>query len=276
MTNLAHSTQHEPYAVMTTVTPEIAGQWLEKNEYNRKLKPGLINRYAATMREGRWRVNGETIILTESGELLNGQHRLYGCILAKTSFQTFVVFGIDKSAFPTMDAGKKRTAGDILSIEGCKNGNSVASAYKWLVVIERQLPSVSNVILDGDEIRLAWIADPAPEESVVKAGVARKIIIQGAAGALHYNFAKLDAEAADQFFVDLASGAGLTAHDPVLALREWLLSTKTRAYKHPVSDGEKVARCIRAWNHRRSGHKTKQLKGMYRSSEGTYSLPEIE
>ncbi len=59
------------------ITPGQSEEWLKNNnKHNRPLSRKDIERYAASMESGRWLLNGETIIFDNTGNLLNGQHRL--------------------------------------------------------------------------------------------------------------------------------------------------------------------------------------------------------
>src|SRR6185437_3150702 len=130
-----HTASEEPHAAVITVTPAMADELLRRNEgedyRNRTLSAGTLEKYINEMKRG-WKLTGETIILSKSGRLLNGQHRLHACIAAGIAFQTFVVFGVEDDAFAFMDVGRKRTAGDIFSIHGVTAANKMASATFWI------------------------------------------------------------------------------------------------------------------------------------------------
>src|SRR5687767_46533 len=112
-----HIAQNEPHTATFHVTPDDARVLLERNAgpdgRNRAPSPSAIDRYAREMREGRWRLSGEGLIITKTGKLRNGQHRLLACIKAGVPFETFIVFGVDDSVFPVLDRGAVRTAGHV-------------------------------------------------------------------------------------------------------------------------------------------------------------------
>ena len=65
------------------ITPELAREYLKKNTDNyRKLARGTVRNYAEDIKNGRWELNGETIVFAESGVLQDGQHRLAAIIQA--------------------------------------------------------------------------------------------------------------------------------------------------------------------------------------------------
>ena len=51
------------------VTPEMATQWLEKNENNRNLSQHRIARYAKDMKQGDWKITGDSIRFSKDGKL---------------------------------------------------------------------------------------------------------------------------------------------------------------------------------------------------------------
>ncbi|HEX9992481.1 MAG TPA: hypothetical protein VGB14_06115 [Acidimicrobiales bacterium] len=100
-------------AEVVTITPEAAAVMLAGNIVNRKLRRQRVLLYAKQMAAGKWRLTGETIVFSPTGQLLQGQHRLHACIEAGVSFPTIVVRGIDPEAMRVMDSGLARTAADV-------------------------------------------------------------------------------------------------------------------------------------------------------------------
>jgi hypothetical protein len=207
--------------------------------------------------------------------MLDGQHRCLACVQSDISFETLVVYGVDPATFDTMDTGKSRRAGDILSISGCRNANAVAGALRWLTALRSGGPlKARQGYFPGDEALEMWAEDRAIEDSVAYVTKIKKVMSTSLAGALHRMFRDLDAEAADRFFDDLASGAGLAADDPVFVLRDQLL--RDRGAKTRLRPEEVAARCIRAWNHRRSDRRTRTLRGLVSMPHGQRPvLPDI-
>src|SRR5258706_8303068 len=90
-----------PPAFATEITPEMARQWLEKNAMNRRLRQSSVDTYASIMKRKQWELNGETIIISDTGDILNGQHRLWACFESGTPFETYVIIGMTKEVFDT-------------------------------------------------------------------------------------------------------------------------------------------------------------------------------
>src|SRR4051794_37109554 len=89
------------------VTPEMAMRLLDANKLNRPLTSGHAERIAQQIIQGKWRFNGDTIKISEDGDVLDGQHRLFAIIEAKIAVETIIVYGIKRDAFATIDTIRK-------------------------------------------------------------------------------------------------------------------------------------------------------------------------
>lgn len=125
-------TRPEPTFSIETITPAIAAEWLKANRSNRPLSKDIAAGYAEAMREGEWLLNGESIKFDWDGRLVDGQHRLAGVVKAGIRCEFCVIRGLDPEVFKTLDTGKKRSVGDVLSIKGVKNPNAVGIACRLL------------------------------------------------------------------------------------------------------------------------------------------------
>ena len=108
-----------PAAGVFTITPEFAGHIMDhRNTLNRGKKQALIGRIRRDLDSDRFRLNGESIVFSDQGELLDGQHRMEGCRQSGKSFEAVVALGIEGGTLATIDQSMARTAGDILAIQG--------------------------------------------------------------------------------------------------------------------------------------------------------------
>lgn len=111
-----------------TITPEISFEILSsRNSINRSMKVVKVEQLVADILANNFVVNGESIIFSDSGQLLDGQHRLTACAQAGMPIISNVAFGIKAGARETLDQGKSRSAGDILGMEDCPYSNVVAA-----------------------------------------------------------------------------------------------------------------------------------------------------
>lgn len=73
------------------VTPEMARHWLSDNAHNRKINLERVAEICQKMTDGTWREKGPAIEVTDTGHLLNGQHRLTAIIQTSTAVKMRVV-----------------------------------------------------------------------------------------------------------------------------------------------------------------------------------------
>lgn len=116
---------------LMTITPQMAGQMLEKNIANRKVNQANVNRIAADMATGNYKVNGETIKISPNGEILDGQHRLLACVKSGMPFQTYVVYDVERETVGTIDMGKGRSVADSLNVMGCNIKSGIIPAMNF-------------------------------------------------------------------------------------------------------------------------------------------------
>lgn len=96
------------------VTPELAREWLDHNTNNRTLRRDTVTRYANDMSAGNWSLVGDSICFDESGNLINGQHRLNAVIQSDTTQLFNIMTGLAHNK--NMDRGLGRTVADNVKI----------------------------------------------------------------------------------------------------------------------------------------------------------------
>jgi hypothetical protein len=234
-----------------TITPKEATALLKLNKRNRPLSKGVVNRYVEDMKGGRWKFNGSTILISKSGILLDGQHRLAACIQADVPFQALVVRDLDDDVMATVDAGKKRSAGDALALYGFAEGYAPAVAAAGRLVLnyvhKRSLNSSCTASETVDLIsRFSEVAEYA-----IMAHPAHKIIQSSTLGSVLFlgTRARGFTRHAHAFVEAIVHGAELRADDPRLALRNYFLNSRARnpGGRAPLTHVSFLA-VIRGWN----------------------------
>lgn len=223
-----------------TVTPDLAQKWLERTTNdkarNRHVNQGRVEEYVATIKAGKWRCNGEAIILDADGYVLDGQHRLWAVFYAERPIEVMVVEGVDRDTFATIDTGANRTMANVLQIRGQAHAAVLGSALRWLALYrQKAMFSAGGVRTGGVKSRVTHERllellgkEPGIMESLALASV-KGLAICGPLSAFvfcHYCFQAQNRDLAEDFFGRLGSGVGLEAGDPILALREKLLEAK--------------------------------------------------
>lgn len=248
-------------AEIKTIYPSQAQQMLKLNTNNRPLASRHVNLLADEMRRGNWKLNGETITLSDD-TLLDGQHRLAACVLANTPFDSFVVEGADTECFDTIDVGKKRSNADTLHVKGEKNACTLAASlrviYKYFNDIGDNPRDTYNQLtnIEVQEL-LEW--HPSIRKSVGRfvAPSSRALVPLSHVCAFHYIFSMKDPELADEFMDKVVTGANLSENDPVGVLRNKLILTKLN--KSQTNPRHLRAYLIKTWNAVREGRVIKSL-----------------
>lgn len=119
------------------ITPEMATEMLTKNLDNRKVRPKTVTEYASYMRNGQWIENGETILMSDDGFILNGQHRLSAIVMSNISIKFLIVIVKSK------DGKGKLTPMDIIQDRGAVRSHT----------------DISGIDVFGDRVAAAFIRD---------------------------------------------------------------------------------------------------------------------
>lgn len=254
-------TRHQQGALLARVemvTPERAEQLLAMNTINRDISGSVVEKYARDMRAGRWRLNGQTIKLTTSGQLLDGQHRLEAVKKAKRPFPAIVVEGVPESCLGSLDVGHKRGLSEILRDRGETNTASLASALRWLWMLKHEVVLAARTSPTNGEMLQLLEANPGIRSGHKYATSLREFMGSGITAALHFIFSQKDHEQADVFFERLIDGVELTATSPIYHLRERLIKIRA-SHRVRAAEAERVALAIKAWNAYRQKRPIQQL-----------------
>lgn len=105
---------------LTLVTPKMAREWLDRNENNRPLRPGVVDGFLNAYRRGEWKITHQGVAFAKSGRLLDGQHRLtfISELPEGTTVPMNVSIDLDEDAFDCIDQGFKRTTSDLYGVSG--------------------------------------------------------------------------------------------------------------------------------------------------------------
>lgn len=228
-----------------TITPRTAKKYLAKNTKNRPVNVATVEMYADLMRRGLWILNGDVIRFDEADELIDGQHRLMACVLANTSFQSYVVTDLPKGAFDTIDQGKPRRHNDVLAAAGEENYTVLAGALNVLVRLRNPNFETCKPKFAAHDLKALLKANPGLRQSVLESRSA-KVIAPSKVAALLYVFGLRDAERAKLFFERVESGLGLTKDMPEYILRQTLMVKPAHGAR--LSATHVVALTIKAWN----------------------------
>jgi hypothetical protein len=257
------------------IGPELATHYLTFNTHNRNPKWPRINCYAEDMRSGNWLVNGEAIKFSKSGELIDGQNRLYAIIEAGVSVKILVVRGLDNSTQETMDGGVVRSLADILKLRGEKCVNTLVSVIRALYFWDNA-PDPSKRVLSGtgtkfavpnskildyfsqndDRIReLSHKCDQLRVKLSMSASVIAPLLRESQ---------DIDPDDSMDFWTRLVDSAespkAYGAQDPLAQLRKSLDRLYSKDKYQTVNSTEIAALIVKTWNAYRDGLPVAQLR----------------
>jgi hypothetical protein len=209
------------------VSPEMAEKLLATTDKNRNVQRGWVLTLANEMRCGRWESdNGENIIVSETGKLLDGQHRLFAIIEYGAPVEITIATGAKDRAFRTIDTGHSRKPNEIVAMAGHSSALIVAAAAPLIWRMWHQTgirePLPATMVLDVVD-RYPAMRKWSP--LVAAQGLRSRILPPGVfLAALVYldNIAKTPG-VAERFFRGITKGTDLEDGDPILALRNRIL-----------------------------------------------------
>ena len=241
------------------LTPLLAKYLLERNPKNRSLH-SKIKRYVRDIKDGKFSVNGTTIVISKEGWLNDGQNRCHAVIEADIAVQIFCVFGVTRESRGTLDIGKNRTPADILTFDGVQEGTSAAAVGSLIYqYCERGLISTRQEHRPTEAQLRALFRDDDNERihSSLRFVGRKGLKALGGRAVLafcHFILRSVDREDADYFIEKVITGEGLSPGHPALKCRERLL------YGSRLTVNEKAELILRAWNFFREGHTPRHLQ----------------
>lgn len=253
------------------ITPEMATQLMGLNSGNRPLNSAVVSKYADMMRRGEWKFTGDTIAISNTYRLLNGQHRLSAIIKSGIPQKYNIQTGLEDSVFDVLDTGKNRTSSDVLSIAGYSYTNTIPSAVKIIdMYYSFKIKNTTSMRvkhkMSNTEI-LKWIDRHDAKEALEKYAQiavrlygASRFLSHSTYCAFLYIFGNKNRDRAIDFFETLASGENISAshRSSIFLLRKRLIDTQLKSIRMSNQD-EKWALLIKAWNAFRDNRELKQL-----------------
>jgi hypothetical protein len=219
------------------ITPDIARELLVMNVANRPLNITRVNELAKLMRDGQWIYNGDTIRISSENVLLDGQTRLNAIIKAGIPQWYIVVSNLSPVAFDTIDRGRKKTVSDSLAMRKEKNSSQLASAVRWLHVLDTNKGQGYNSKVNAIESVEALERHPEIRHWVaffISSSSIRRLFESNVCAVAAIASKKFGHDIVMQFMRQLADGEGLKRTDPAFELRARAIQNKTKTTKTPT------------------------------------------
>lgn len=255
-------------AKVETFTPEQARKALDTSPGNRPTKQWWVQSLANIIREGRFRLTGQPIIFDERGRLMDGHHRMLGCISADIPITVLVVRGSLRQNFPDIDYSVPRSLSDIAGLNGytqCRQVSAVTQfLWAWLngkMTTATEIATHCRIAGYNAQVMLDFLtANPSIVEVVAESRETglESGLRPSTVGALMFLFRKGDAEVSNEFWSAVKTGEMLGVDDPRKRLRDMATGWRIRSMR--ISPWETTVSCIRAWNMYTSGESCKGIR----------------
>lgn len=258
----AHITasKKQPCAEYITLVPMLARLLLERNPFNRPISKRNAQDLAADIANKRFLFNGESIVVSKTGVLLDGQHRCQQVAATGIAIETVIVFGPDDEARFTIDTGKSKSVSNFLAMKGKQYTHALAAAANYHLQWREfnyinfgggvNTPTKAAILAAASELR-------GLETSVEFTATCMKTTRSHAVLAFcHFVFWKRSTrEAADHFIHKIIEGDELRRDDPIFVCRKFLMATKRGITAHA-----KIEMIFRAWNYHRLGTRVDRIR----------------
>ena len=258
---------------LVLITPEQALALLEDhNPHNRAIKDRSIARWATEMQAGRWDPDASDIKVDTTGNLIDGQHRLMGCVRAGVPFGTLLRTGLRPESMRRVDIGVRRTTADTFKLEGIQWSTNVAAAIMLRQRYEegeaRGLKVTSNLRIDmSPDATLAYYREHPEHEKMVLPADRMYRIGPGIARTVYFAalpmFAHHDEADAYRFSDAFVGGEWGGPGSPIQALVRYLSQARTPGVPgfraHNVNERHLLA-LVKAWNAWRMNESIDRIK----------------
>jgi hypothetical protein len=264
---LDRAAKGERFGIELNIGPEEAEFLLANNPDNRNLRPTKIAQFVKDMRHGRWQNNGESIIVAQTGELNDGQHRLMAIMQSKLPQKLLVAFGYSRETRQTTDIGAARTTGEHLHMQGMAHAPLVAAAAKLILSYEQAggrgvgrvstITSLEQQERSTQDVLLQELAHYCDKHRV-------PFIRPSLTVATFYILSRVAPLEAKQFMDGVLNGTNLTANDPAYLARDRLMRawTNKAVSSKRLTDSEVMETLFRAWNYFAEGKTAQKIQIM--------------
>lgn len=227
----------------------MATKMLKNNQINRPLKGWLVDYLAKAITSGDFVYNGESVIVSKDGYLLDGQHRLSAIVKTGIPCQIELIEGVNKKVMPTIDTGSGRSAADVFAMNGFKNCNVLAGVVKLIYYFNKKQLAItrsgSSKMHNTEAFEFLMNNLDIPEYII-------KTNFPGLSGTeisfMNYVATNCDPDLGAEFIDKLNNGLGLSDGDPVLQCRNVLLKNKIESRHEKLSTIAKYMFLFKALN----------------------------
>lgn len=279
---MSEKNQSLNHAGWTLVTPEMATAMLNRMMQNRTLSGARVSQYARDMKNKRWTRNPSPICIAPSGELMDGQHRLWAVIESDTPVLFKIEQDVPEEVMESIDTGRIRTFADLCVIQlDQRNATAFGAAVRLMYRYDNKTLTVNR----RPPISNAELKDTVQRHPMLQLVVSRAVnkglrtIMSPASGVFVWALlSELDEIAADNFMQATRdgmwpNGAVLMPMDMPFILRNRLVGLQSKARRTDWNVVETAALTIKAWNAWRRGRPLQVLRWRTKASDRDEQFP---
>jgi len=198
------------------VTPDLARKWLSLNtQSNRNISRTTVEAYAKEMVAGRWHLTHQGLAFNQTGELVDGQHRLHAVIVSGVDVLMLVTTGLSVEYNSPIDQGYNRSIGQLTG-----RGTRWVSIVRALMGMEMGLKDMSFKSTVGS-IETCAERHEASLLAVMEAAKSPRACPTGFVAAMAYAH-PTGPDKVISFAHQVNTGELLEHGDPALSLRRWI------------------------------------------------------
>lgn len=290
--------QPELQARIVSLTPAMAKEMLASISQipkgtheveQRAVNLDAINRYALQIKSGQWALNGEPIIISSDGYLLDGQHRCHAVIKAEIPIDVMIVEGVAHSAITTIDQNRVRSHTDVLNMSGY--AKSLASIMAPVARMEMRMLETGTILDMSHNSNKKFIVKETPQDvlafvdgnEALRAacewaasfrGKKNQLYARSSIAWMKYRFTKIDADFTEVWLDDFMSGANLSIDDSRLWIRSRIAREATSLRK--TREIYRMCWLIKGFTGDRTGKPYRSESGLFGVSSVANTLKMVE
>lgn len=215
-------------AEIRTATKQLVDTLLAMNTSNRSIKPRVVEKYARDIKAGKWVLTNQGIGVSESGVMIDGQHRLEAIkACGYPPVDILVVTGLSDDCKLAVDQHAKRSARDMLQFAFDCRVTHAAPAIATALICSKSpqgwaggqtMSEIYDCIVEHAEEIEAVVAIPKAASSFAAPYLAAFVdCVKSGIG----NMEKLT-----KFIRDVESGEMLSKQEPQFHFRNFVISTR--------------------------------------------------
>ena len=204
------------YYKMVMCTPELAAELLLLNTRNRPRSVVAVKKCCQELESGEWCATNEGVGISETGILLDGQHRLMAIVETGITAPLLIVWGLPEKSQEKINCGLRRSLVQRLQWDGCTYSTKAVGAA-------RVIASMANAIVSDAKIKEVY-NNLAPElewaAKISRCYPCDKVSYTAALARL----ARYSLKSATDFNEKVINPTMIEADDPRYRLNRWLIT----------------------------------------------------